>query len=136
MKEYTYDQNARYAKTHEWARWDGDEVVSGISDVAQDLLSDVVFVDLPAVGATFQQGDVYGTVESVKAAEDVYMPLSGTIVAVNEALADNAEWVNQDPYGKAWFIRIKPSNAAAEMANLMDAAAYKAYAEEVAAKGH
>ncbi|MCC7352693.1 MAG: glycine cleavage system protein GcvH [Anaerolineae bacterium] len=136
MKEYTYDRNARYARTHEWVRLDGSEVVSGVSDVAQDLLSDVVFVDLPAVGATFKQGDVFGAVESVKAAEDVYMPLSGTIVAVNGELADNAEWVNQDPYGKAWFIRIKPANAAAEMATLMDAASYKKYAEEEAAQGH
>lgn len=136
MKEYTFDRDARYARTHEWVKMEGDEAVSGISDVAQDLLSDVVFVDLPAVGATFQQGEVYGTVESVKAAEDVYMPLSGTITAVNTALADNPEWVNQDPYGKAWFIRFKPTNAEAELANLMDAAAYEKFALEEAAKSH
>ena len=135
MKEYTYDKNAHYAKTHEWVRLDGGEVVSGVSDVAQDLLSDVVFVDLPAVGAAFKQGEVYGSVESVKAAEDVFMPVSGTIVAVNTELADNAEWVNQDPYGRAWFIRIKPANINTEMANLMDASTYEKYAVEVA-KGH
>jgi glycine cleavage system H protein len=134
MKAYTFDRNARYAKTHEWVRIEGDEAVSGVSDVAQDLLSDVVFVDLPQVGDTFRQGQVYGTVESVKAAEEVYMPLSGTITAVNTALADNPEWVNQDPYGKAWFIRFKPTNAEAEWEGLMDAAAYEAFALEEASK--
>ena len=119
---HKYDESARYAKTHEWARWEGDIVVVGISDYAQDLLSDVVYVELPEVGASVSAGEAVATVESVKAAEDVMAPVSGEIVAVNEALDDTPEVVNEDPYG-AWFFKIKPSDPA-EFDALMDAAAY------------
>ncbi|MCS7039921.1 MAG: glycine cleavage system protein GcvH [Anaerolineae bacterium] len=123
---FKYDSNARYAKTHEWARIEGDLVVVGISDYAQDALSDVVFVELPAVGSTVSAGTAVAVVESVKAAEDVYSPVSGEVVAVNEKLADKPELVNADPYGEAWFFKVRPSNLS-ELDGLMDAAAYEAF---------
>lgn len=129
---YTFPENLHYAKSHEWARKEGDEWVCGVSDVAQDLLSDVVYVELPDVGASFQQGDVCATVESVKSAEDVIAPLSGTVTAVNDDLGDTPELVNEDPYGRGWFFRFKADAADGELGNLMDAAAYKPYAEEEA----
>lgn len=119
------DPEARYAKTHEWARWDGKEIVCGISDHAQNALSDIVYVELPDAGDALEKGDIFGTVESVKAASDVYMPLSGEIVAVNGDLEDTPELVNKDPYGKGWMVRIKPSDPA-EFDDLLDGAAYEA----------
>ncbi len=119
------DPEARYAKTHEWARWDGDEIVCGISDHAQDALSDIVYVELPDVGDAFDKGDAFGVVESVKAASDVYMPMGGEITAANEDLEDMPELVNKDPYGHGWLIRFKPSDPA-EFDDLMDGAAYEA----------
>jgi len=123
------DSEARYAESHEWARWDGEEVVCGISDHAQDSLSDVVYVELPEVGDVLDQGDIFGVVESVKAASDVYMPLSGEIVAVNEILEDTPELVNQDPYGEGWMVRIVPSDPA-EFDDLLSAGAYEALVAE------
>lgn len=104
------DPQARYSKTHEWVRWDGDEVICGITDHAQESLSDIVYVELPEVGDQFEREEIFGVVESVKAASDLYMPMSGEIVAVNEALEDSPELVNQDPYGKGWLIRFRPSD--------------------------
>ncbi len=121
---FSYDANARYAESHEWARREGDLVVVGVSDYAQDSLSDVVFVDLPAVGAKVTAGRQAAVVESVKAAEDVYSPISGEVVAVNDSLGDRPEQVNSDPYG-AWFFKVWPSDLS-EMDALMDAAAYEA----------
>lgn len=118
------DPAARYLKTHEWARPDGDDIVCGISDHAQDALSDLVYVELPRVGAQLKAGDTFGVVESVKAASDVYMPISGTIVAVNEALESDQSLINKDPYNTGWLIRVKPDNPA-ELDALMDAAAYE-----------
>jgi glycine cleavage system H protein len=118
------DTSARYLKTHEWARKDGDEIVCGISDHAQESLSDLVYVELPLVSATLRAGDAFGVVESVKAASDVYMPISGVIVAVNNALEGAPEAINKDPYGAGWLIRVKPDNLA-EFDALMDAAAYE-----------
>ena len=106
------DPNAKYLESHEWARKDGDFVVCGISDHAQEALGDVVYVDLPAVGTVFKKGDVFGVVESVKAANDLYCPLSGEITAVNSALAKKPELVNQDPYGDGWLIRLRASDPA------------------------
>ena len=120
------DAEARYAKSHEWARQDGDEFVCGISDHAQESLSDIVYVEMPEVGDFIDQGDVFGIVESVKAASDVYMPLGGEITAVNEALEDTPELVNQDPYGEGWIIRIAPTDPA-EFDKLLDADAYEAF---------
>jgi len=123
------DQNARYADSHEWARRDGDEIVVGISDYAQESLSDIVYVELPEVGDTFERAESFGVVESVKAASDVYTPLGGEVVAVNEKLEDAPELVNQDPYGAGWLIRLAPSDPS-ELDDLMDAATYAAFVAE------
>jgi len=123
------DPEARYAKTHEWARKDGDEIICGITDHAQESLSDVVYVELPEVGDAFPKGEAFGVVESVKAASDVYMPVGGEITIVNEALEDTPELVNQDPYGEGWMIRFAPSDPA-EFDALMDSEAYEAFVAE------
>lgn len=104
------DPNARYAETHEWARKEGDLIVSGITDHAQAELSDVVYVEMPQVGDTLEQGEAFGVVESVKAASDLYMPLGGEIVQVNETLEDSPEVINEDPHGEGWMIKFKPSD--------------------------
>lgn len=119
------EQNAKYMESHEWARKDGDVVVIGISDHAQDALSDVVFVELPSVGDTLAKGDVFGVVESVKAASDLYAPISGKVVEVNEALEDSPETINSDPFGAGWIIKISPSNPA-EWDDLLTPEAYAA----------
>ncbi len=114
----------KYVASHEWIRDEGDGVVAiGVTDHAQDLLGDVVFVELPDVDADFAVGDDIGVVESVKAASDIYAPLSGQIVAVNEELEDSPELVNSDPYGDGWFIKIRLSDVS-ETANLLDADGY------------
>ncbi|BCX03497.1 MAG: glycine cleavage system H protein [Candidatus Roseilinea sp.] len=123
------DPSARYLKTHEWARIEGDEIVCGISDHAQAAMNDLVYVELPRVGATYKAGEAFGVVESVKAASDVYMPVSGTITAVNTQLESKPETINQDPYQAGWMIRIKPDNMA-EFDNLLDAAAYEQLLKE------
>jgi glycine cleavage system H protein len=122
------DPSCKYDKEHEWVRVDGDEGVVGVSDYAQDQLSDVVYVELPEVGDTFDKGDVFAVVESVKAASDVYMPLTGEIVEINEDLEDSPELVNQDPYGAAWFVRMAIADLA-ELDELLDADAYQAFVE-------
>jgi glycine cleavage system H protein len=127
------DPAARYLKTHEWARPDGDDIVCGISDHAQDALSDLVYVELPRVGAQLKAGDTFGVVESVKAASDVYIPVGGTIVAVNDALESDQSLINKDPYNAGWMIRVKPGNLA-ELDALMDAAAYEQFLK--AEEGH
>ena len=131
---YKYDPTARYAKTHDWARVEGDLVVCGISDYAQHALSDVVYVELPDTGATFSQGEVYTTVESVKAAEEVFAPVSGEIVEVNDALEDQPEQLNSDPYG-AWIVKVRPTDVS-ELDSLMDAAAYEAFVNKAEEGGH
>jgi glycine cleavage system H protein len=118
------DSSARYLKTHEWARLEGSEIVCGISDHAQEALSDLVYVELPSVGAALRAGEVFGVVESVKAASDVYLPVGGTIIAVNHALEGAPEAINKDPYQAGWLIRVKPDNPA-DFEALMDAAAYE-----------
>ncbi len=123
------DPEARYAASHEWARWSENEIVCGISDHAQESLSDIVYVELPEVGDEFDKGDTFGVVESVKAASDIYIPMGGEIVAVNEALEDTPELINQDPYGEGWIIRLAPSNPD-EFEQLMDADAYEAFLAE------
>ncbi len=122
----------KYVSSHEWIRDEGDGVVTiGITDHAQELLGDVVFVELPEAGTTFSSGDDLGVVESVKAASDVYAPLSGEVVAVNEALEDAPETVNNDPYGDGWFIKLKLSDSA-ELDDLLNA---EDYAELCEAEG-
>lgn len=118
-----------YTDDDEWIRVDGDEATVGVSDYAQDSLSDIVYLELPDVGETFEEGDAFGVIESVKAAADLYMPVSGEVVDVNEALLDEPEVVNEDPYGKAWMVRVKMSDKS-QLDELMDADAYRAYCEE------
>ena len=118
------DANARYRESHEWARQEGELIVCGISDHAQESLSDVVYVEFPAVGDTLSQGDTFGVVESVKAASDLYMPMSGEIVEVNTKLEDEPELVNSDPYGAGWMIKFKPT-APGEWAGLLTSAQYE-----------
>ncbi|MFZ2486713.1 MAG: glycine cleavage system protein GcvH [Anaerolineae bacterium] len=131
---YNYDPNARYAKTHDWVRIEEGLAVCGISDFAQHALSDVVYIELPEVGTALTKGEVYTTVESVKAAEEVYAPMSGAIVDVNTALEQTPEELNTDPY-TAWIIKIAPDDLG-ELDALMDAAAYKAYVDAEEAGGH
>lgn len=123
-----FAEDRRYLPSHEWAKKEGDEIVVGISDFAQHELSDVVYVELPQVGDEFQKGDQFATVESVKAASDVYIPVSGRIVAVNEALEDSPQLVNEDPFGEGWFARVQPGDPA-EYDALLDAQAYEKQAE-------
>jgi glycine cleavage system H protein len=101
------DDKARYAKTHEWARREGAVVVVGISDHAQHSLGDIVFVDLPKPGSSFKAGAAFGAVESVKAASDLYLPVSGTISETNEALSGSPETVNKDCYGEGWMVKVE-----------------------------
>ncbi|NKQ34580.1 MAG: glycine cleavage system protein GcvH [Chloroflexi bacterium] len=118
-----------YTKEDEWIKVAGDEATVGVTDHAQDALSDIVYLELPEVGDIFAAGESFGVVESVKASADLYMPVSGEITAVNEDLLDTPELVNTDPYGAAWLVKIKISDAA-ELDEMMDAAAYAKYLEE------
>jgi glycine cleavage system H protein len=124
------DKNVRYLESHEYARPEGGNFVIGISDHAQAELGDVVFVELPAVGKTIAKGATFGTIESVKAASDLYMPVSGTVIEVNEAVKNDPALVNKDCFGAGWLIKVAPSNPA-EFDTLLDASAYgKAIGEE------
>lgn len=119
-------ENLRYSATHQWARPGADGlVVVGITDHAQEALGDVLFCELPAVGTRFAAGDQSGTVESLKAASEVYAPVSGEVVAQNPLLAASPERVNEDPYGDGWFYTLRPENPA-ELDALLDAAGYAA----------
>ncbi len=120
--------SVKYTNDHEWVRMDGDVAVIGISTHAAEQLGDVVFVELPEVGKSFEKGADMAVVESVKAASDVYAPIGGEIVEINQAIADDPAQVNADPMGAAWFVKIKPANAG-EMDGLMDEAGYKAFIE-------
>ena len=113
----------RYAKNHEWAKADGDNIKVGISDYAQDQLGDIVFVEMPDVGETFDKGAEFGTVESVKAVSELYMPVGGEIVAVNGVLEDAPELINNTPYSDGWMIEVKPDDPA-ELDSLMAKDAY------------
>ncbi|HVP19685.1 MAG TPA: glycine cleavage system protein GcvH [Spirochaetia bacterium] len=126
--EYRFDEKVRYAKTHEWVRMDGAEAVVGISDYAQDKLSDVVFVDLPAVGKELKKETSCMVIESVKAAEEVFAPVSGVVAARNEKLVKSPELVNKDPFGDGWLVRVRLSDAK-ELDSLMDPASYKKFVE-------
>lgn len=121
-------QQLKYSTTHQWAQRESDGTVSvGITDHAQEMLGDVVFVDIPKAGSSVKQGEVCGVIESVKAASDIYAPLSGEVIAVNAELADAPEKVNQDPYA-SWMFRVKPADPA-ELNTLLDAAAYQKIAD-------
>jgi glycine cleavage system H protein len=121
-----YPENYRYTKEHEWVLAEGDHATVGITDHAQEELGDIVYVDLPKVGARVEQGKSLGSVESVKAVSDVYSPVSGEITEANALLADAPEKLNEDPHGAAWLVKIKLS-APEEVQNLMTAAEYQTY---------
>ena len=123
-------EDLHYTKTHEWVKQDADGTVTvGITDHAQNLLGDMVFIELPEAGSEFTTGDDCAVVESVKAASDVYCPVSGEIIETNVALVETPEVVNQDPYGAGWLFKLKP-NDEGEVEDLLDAEAYKELAEE------
>ena len=119
-------EELQYTKTHEWIRREGDIATIGITDHAQDELGDVVFIELPDEGATFSAGDSFGVIESVKAVSDLYAPVGGEVVEVNEALNDAPEKVNEDPYGNGWMIKLRTSDEA----NLLSAEEYEEHLEE------
>jgi glycine cleavage system H protein len=100
-------EELQYTRSHEWVRTEGDTATIGITDHAQDELGDIVFVELPEEGATFEAGDSFGNVESVKAVSDLYTPVGGEVVGVNEALSDSPEKINEDPYGEGWIVKIR-----------------------------
>ncbi|CAN5629135.1 MAG: glycine cleavage system protein GcvH [Actinomycetota bacterium] len=122
-------QDLKYTKSHEWVRTDenGDTATIGITDHAQDELGDVVFVELPSVGDTFDKGETFGTVESVKAVSDLYAPIAGEVVEVNSALEDSPEKINEDPYGEGWILKLKTSG---DSGDLLSAADYEKVMEE------
>ncbi|MGI6620053.1 MAG: glycine cleavage system protein GcvH [Bacillota bacterium] len=124
-----YPEDLKYTKEHEWVRVDNGKARVGVTFYAQDQLGDVVFVELPEVGTEIRAGAMFATVESVKAVSDVYAPVSGTIVEVNEALNDSPELVNEDPYNEGWMVVIELSDPS-ELDNLMDSTAYQKMVEE------
>lgn len=124
MADETYPDDLKYHAEHDWARIDGDEATLGITWYAQDALGEVVFYEPPEVGAQITKDSAYAEVESVKAVSDVIAPLSGEITAVNDALSDAPEKINEDPYGDGWLVKVK-LNDSSEADSLMDAAAYK-----------
>jgi len=123
INELHLPEDVKYTKDHEWAKSEGDTVTIGINDYAQDQLGEIVFVELPEVGDSFSAEDEFGSVESVKAVSEMYMPISGEIAAVNENLEDAPELVNEDCYQGGWIIKVKPADSA-QMDALMDKAAY------------
>ncbi len=116
-------ENLRYTKDHEWVKVVDDLVLVGITNFAQKELGDIVYVEIETEGETLDEGDVFGTIEAVKAVSDLFMPVSGEVVAINEALEDAPELVNQDPYGKGWMVKIKPADITA-LNHLLDATTY------------
>jgi glycine cleavage system H protein len=121
-----YPAEYRYTKEHEWIKIDGSVGTIGITDYAQQELGDVVFAELPKVGAQVKAGQSFGTIESVKAVSEIYTPVSGEVTEINSALVDAPEKINKDPHGSAWLVKIRLSDPK-EAANLMDAAAYESY---------
>jgi len=125
-----FPEDLRYTKEHEWARIDQKKMVAtiGVTDYAQSQLGDVVYVELPEEGDEIQKEEPFGSVESVKAVSDLFAPISGSVLEVNDSLVDTPEVVNEDPYGEAWMIRVKLTQIA-DLENLMDAAAYRKFVE-------
>jgi glycine cleavage system H protein len=126
-------EDLSYTKDHEWVRVSGEQATVGITDHAQNQLGDVVYVELPKVGDSFEAAEPFGSVESVKAVSEIYMPLSGTVVEVNDALNDAPERVNEDPYGAGWMIKIRMDNAS-QVDALLTAAEYEDYIKEEASE--
>jgi glycine cleavage system H protein len=124
-----FPTDLKYTKNDEWVRAEGSAGTAGLTHYAQEALSDIVYVELPTVGESFKQGEAYASVESVKAAAEVYLPVGGTITEINEALSEAPETLNQDPHGAGWIVKFSIGDAA-ELDGLMDAAAYEKYCEE------
>jgi glycine cleavage system H protein len=123
LSELDLPDNLNYSEDHEWAVAEGDTIRIGISDYAQDQLGDIVYVDLPQLGDTFSKGDEFGTVESVKAVSELFMPIAGEVVGVNTNLEESPDLVNKDPYAQGWMVDIRPDDSS-EIENLMDKTAY------------
>ena len=123
ISELNLPEDIRYTKTHEWAKKIGEKIRIGLTDYAQNQLGDIVFVELPKIGESFSKGDEFGNVESVKAVSEIYMPVGGKVVAVNQELESTPELVNQNPYSEGWLIELKPTNPG-EWDTLLDKAAY------------
>ncbi len=123
LDELNFPEDVKYTKDHEWAKLEGDIVTIGLSDYAQDQLGEIVFVELPEEGDSFSEGDEFGSVESVKAVSEIYLPIGGEITAINEDLEDAPELVNNDCYTGGWLVKVKPEDLG-ELDNLMDKAAY------------
>jgi glycine cleavage system H protein len=123
LSELNFPDDVMYSDDHEWAKLENDEAIIGISDYAQDQLGDIVFVELPQVGETFEKGTEFGTVESVKAVSELFLPVSGEIIAINDTLEDTPELVNNEPYTGGWMIRIKLSEKS-DLDQLMNKSAY------------
>ncbi|AFM24174.1 glycine cleavage system H protein [Desulfomonile tiedjei DSM 6799] len=124
LEEVNLPDNLRYAETHEWVRLDGDIAFVGVSDYAQDSMGDITFVEFPQVGDTLQKGEQFGSLESTKAVSELFMPVSGEILAINESLAESPGLVNSDPYGEGWIVQVKPSHIE-DMESLAGADAYR-----------
>jgi glycine cleavage system H protein len=124
-----FPNDVKYTKEHEWVREEGGIVVIGITDYAQDSLGDVVYVELPEEGATITKDETYGVVESVKAVSDLYSPVSGTVLEVNDSIVDSPEVINDEPYGEAWMLKVELSDAG-ELDGLLSADDYKTFVEE------
>ncbi|AGB40021.1 glycine cleavage system protein GcvH [Natronococcus occultus] len=120
--EFEIPAERRYAESHEWAANQTDTVRVGISDFAQDELGDIVFVDLPPEGETLDQGEELGVLESIKAVSDIYVPVAGTVTAINEDVIDSPELINEDPYGDGWLVELEPEG---DLEHLLDAAEYE-----------
>ena len=133
IDELNLPDNLRYTENHVWALLDGEKVRAGITDYAQDQLGDIVYIDLPQVGDSFEKGKEFGVVESVKSVNDLYMPVDGEVLAVNPELEDSPEIVNQSPYGDGWIIEIKPDNPG-DVESLMNREGYLKVLEEIAAE--
>lgn len=129
MADFKFPEDLKYSESDEWVRIEGDTATLGISDYAQDALNDIVYVELPEVGTKFAKGESFGSVESVKAASDVYCHVSGEVIAVNSALEDEPEIINSDPYGDGWIIKLKLTGDP-DTSNLMDSAGYAAFCED------
>lgn len=123
LNDLNFPDDVKYTKDHEWAKNSGDTVTIGINDYAQDQLGEIVFVELPEVGDSFSKGDEFGSVESVKAVSEIYIPISGEVVEINKGLEDAPELVNQSCYNEGWLIKVKPSNPS-ELESLLEKAAY------------
>lgn len=124
-----FPEELRYTEEHEWIRDEGGKATIGVSEYAQERLGDVVFVEMPEIGMKINKGEAFGVIESVKAASDIFMPVSGEVTGINRILEDHPEYINQSPYGEGWIIKVRMSDAA-ELSDLMDSEKYRKFVEQ------